>query len=233
MSDERRSDAIILGWIRSGPELAGAEFVERTLLPIPRMRQRRSWRIALGALGRPVGALVGVAAVIVVAVAGLSLITVFSGTGGRITPPSVAPPMSLEPAFELVLGEGPAAQRFTSDPEASVSTCLGDDDGSWSVLYAGGDPFVSLDLVVGSGTDRPSGASRVGAELTAGDTYVRFDPAVLRGGDPPGRSEATVAVSHVGPATTFIVHATTPNRSTGDDGPPIAVSLELTCAPAP
>jgi hypothetical protein len=236
MSGERRPDEVVQDFLASGPEVASAEFVERTMRPIPRMRQRRSWRITLGDIGRPVTAVVGAAAIVAVAVVGLSLVGRLPGIGGQLSPgPSAAPStaVSLRPSFELVVGEGARARRFVSDPEASVANCAGDDDGSWSVLYAGGDPFVELDLIVGSGADRPGGADRVGAEILADRFGARFDPAVLRGGDAPGRSEATVAVTHDGPATTFIVHAITPDRSTGEDGSLVPISIELTCAPPP
>ena len=48
MIDDRHTDSKIKAWMQAGPDRASAEFVERTLTPIPRMRQRRSWRIALG-----------------------------------------------------------------------------------------------------------------------------------------------------------------------------------------
>src|SRR5262245_60953884 len=134
MTGERRGDDLVLDWVRSGPELASAEFVERTLRPIPRMRQRRSWRIALGNAG-PLPAIAGLAAVVVVAVAGASLLGSFRGAGGGVEPtPSASSRPYLRPSFELVIGEGATAERFVSDPAASVANCADDDDGSWSVL---------------------------------------------------------------------------------------------------
>ena len=80
----------------------------------------------------------------------------------------------LRPSFELTVG----SQRPSSDPAASVATCAGDDDGSWSVLYAGGDPVPQ---------PRPrrraaAGRARREAPTSArrsptGRPYVRFDPA--------------------------------------------------------
>ena len=229
MTDQPRPDDVVLDWIRSGPELAPPEFVDRTMRPIPRMRQRRAWRIGLDRVVTPAGAVLGAAAVVALAVVSFGLFWSLGPAGllpGSSPTPS-GPPVGLRPSFELTVG----SQRFVSDPAAAVATCAGDDDGSWSVLYAGGEPLVSLDLVVGSGTERPGGESRVGAELTAAGTYVRFDPAVLRGGDPPGRSTAEVTVTTDGPATTFVVTATTPNRTGGFDGPPVDIALTLTCAP--
>ena len=42
MTDDRRADDAVRAWLRSGPEAATAEFVERTLRPIPHMRAPRS-----------------------------------------------------------------------------------------------------------------------------------------------------------------------------------------------
>jgi hypothetical protein len=62
-------------------------------------------------------------------------------------------------------------------------------------------------------------------ELNAGAGYLRFDPAKLRGGDPPGRSTAAVAVRDEPGRTTIEVSALTPDGSSGSDesdrrGPP-------------
>jgi hypothetical protein len=224
MTGPREPDEVVRAWVRSGPDLASAGFVEQTLRPVPRMRQRRSWRIAAERWSQPLlaAAAVGAVALGVVILAGLP-------GRGTIGQPSPTPLTGLHPSFELTLGGTP----FRSDPAASVATCLGDPDGSWSVLYAGGSPFLSLDLVVGAGAGEPGGQDRVGAEIQTAGHYVRFDPAVLRGGDPPGRSTATIEVSSVGTTTTFVVTATTPQRLSGDDGQPVDVVLTLVCAPSP
>lgn len=232
MSDDERPDPTILAWIQSGPEMASATFVERTLGPIPRMRQRRSWRITLDRWIRPTQgpirvamlAGLGVAAVLVLAIVG----TRDLGTVGG--PPSARP---VRPTFELTMGSGAGAQTFAADPAASVSTCALAEGGPWHVLYAGGDPFLSLDLLVGAGADTAAGADQVAAEITTAGRYVRFDPAQLRGGDPAGRSTATVSVSVAGDVTTFVIAATTPDRTTGEDGDPIDVTLTVSCGPIP
>jgi hypothetical protein len=226
MTDPAGVDEQLRAWVRSGPETASAEFVERTLRPVPRMRQRRSWRIALDRWGSPLAG-VGAAAATAVVVVGLALAVGLTGRGA-FGQPSPGPATGLRPSFELVLD----GTTYRSDAAASVATCLGDDDGSWSVLYAGGEPFLSLDMVVGAAAGGPGREDAVGAEIQTVGQYVRFDPAVLRGGDPPGRSDATVVVSETGTSTTFVVSATTPQRITGDDGPVVDVALTLTCAPS-
>ena len=228
MIDDRRTDGVIKAWIEAGPDRASADFVERTLAPIPRMRQRRSWRIGLGRMGPllPVAAAAGVVAIVIA----LGALPKASPIGGTTSSASASPALgSYKPTFELTFGDGAAARVFRSDPTASVASCNVKATGPSYALYAGGDPFVNIDFLVGAGAEKPGGASRVAAEIQADDLYVRFDPAILRGGDAAGRSQATVAISTVGSATTFVVDATTPDTTHNDR--PIHVSLTLTCAP--
>ena len=229
MIDDKRTDHMIRSWIDTGPDRASAEFVERTLAPIPRMRQRRSWRIGLE---RRVGPLMPLAAAVAVVavVVGLGLLPKGVPIGGPNPSGSLSPALgSNKPTFELIFGEGATARVFRSDPSASVQTCNVKPTGPSYALYAGGDPFVNIDFLVGAGAEKPGGGSRVAAEIQADDLYVRFDPAILRGGDAAGRSQATVSISTEGSATTFVVDATTPDSYHGDV--PIHVSLTLTCAP--
>lgn len=232
MNDDTRHDDLIRSWIRSGPEVASASLVERTLDPVPRMRQRRSWRLALDRLAGPFPAWAGGAAAV-----GLAAIVVAIGVAGPWRPAAPgtgasAPPSSLHPTFSLTIGTGPAAIEVETDPTASIATCEVTDGGPWRVLYAGGEPFVSIDLLVGAGADGPGGTGEVAAEITAAGRYVRFDPSVLRGGDPPGRSTASVVVSEAAGVTTFDITALTPDRTTGDDGAPLAIEMTVACGPA-
>lgn len=226
MSDDPRADEIVRTWVRSGPESATAEFVERTLRPIPRMRQRRSWRIALERMGRPLVAVAGVAAVVALLVAGVGLMVVRPGVGGPVPTTSPSP---LRPSFELRVTGGPGEGVYTADPATTLNSCRRAENGSWSLLYAGGDPFVNVDLVVGSGVDETGTSNRVGMELYAGPGYLRFDPAQLRGGDRPGRSTATVAVRDEPDRTTIVVTATTPDGTTASDEATVQVHLTVTC----
>lgn len=225
MIDERRPDDPIRMYVRSGPMAASAEFVERTMRPIPRMRQRDSWRIRLERLGRPVSALAGAAATIVLVVAGLAVLADRSDTGTAPTPP----PGPARPTFELDLA-GSRVGAYRDDPTAATATCHEAGDGSWRLLYGGGDPYVSLDLLVVPGTQ---GDPSVAAEITAGPTYVRFDPDLVRGGDPAGRSTASVEILASPGGTTFIVEATTPDRTSGLDGGPVEVRLTAVCPDDP
>ena len=227
MTEQRRLDDAVGAWVRSGPELASADFVERTLRPIPRMRQRRSWRIALERAGLPVVAVVGAAAVVAVLVAGVGFMAIGPGVGG---PAPTTTPTPSRPTFELRVIGGPGDGVYTADPTSSLNSCRRADNGSWSLLYAGGTPFVNMDLVVGSGVDETGSSNRVGLELYAGAGYLRFDPAGLRGGDPPGRSSAAVAVRDGPDLTTIEVSAVTPDGgSSGSGEATVEVHLTVTC----
>jgi len=226
MTEQPRLDDAIRTWVRSGQELASADFVERTLRPIPRMRQRRSWRIGLERLGVPVVAVVGAAVVVAVLVAGVGLMIVGPGVGAPV--PTASPALS-RPTFQLRVSGGPGDGAYTADPTTSLNTCRRAANGSWSLLYAGGTPFVNIDLVVGSGVDDTGTSNRVGLELNAGAGYLRFDPAKLRGGDPPGRSTAAVAVRDEPGRTTIEVSALTPDGSSGSDEAAVEVHLTVTC----
>jgi hypothetical protein len=211
--------------VRSGPMAAPAEFVERTMRPVPRMRQRGSWRIRLERLGRPVSVLAGAALAIALVVAGFGMLMSRSGPGTSPTPTADRS----RPTFQLDLA-GSRVGAYRDDPAAPTATCRQAGDGSWRLLYGGGDPYVTLDLLVVPRTDAtPS----VAAEIMAGPTYVRFDPDLVRGGDPAGRSEASVEIRPGPGATTFVVQATTPDRTSGTDGAPVEVQLTAICPDRP
>jgi len=104
MIDDQRTDHMIRSWIDTGPDRASAEFVERTLAPIPRMRQRRSWRIGLE---RRVGPLMPLAAAVAVVavVVGLGLLPKGVPIGGPNPSSSPSPALgSNKPTFELTFG---------------------------------------------------------------------------------------------------------------------------------
>ena len=222
MSEQERMDDAVRAWIRSGPETASAEFVERTLRPIPRMRQRRSWRIALERFTQPVVAVGGAVALIII-VAGLAFLSMRSGGVG-------GPSAPIGPTFEMTIsGAGPATGTYRSDPSASVNRCTHATDGSWRYIYVSGQPPINLDLLIGSGAAAPGGSSQVALELEYDPGYFRFDPADMRGGDTKGRSTASITVAPGPTSTTFTITAVTPDRSDGTDRDPVHVDMTVTC----
>jgi hypothetical protein len=223
MNGQERMDDAVRAWIRSGPETASAEFVERTLRPIPRMRQRRSWRIALERFTQPVVAVGGAVALLVVLVAGLGLVALRPGGVG-------GPGAPIGPTFQMTIsGAGPATGTYRSDPSASVNRCSHATDGSWRYIYVSGQPPMNLDLLIGSGAAAPGGSSQVALELEYDPGYFRFDPADMRGGDTKGRSTASITVAPGPTSTTFTITAITPDRSDGTDRDPVHVDMTVTC----
>jgi hypothetical protein len=227
MTEQRTPDDVIRAWVGSGPERPSADLLERTMKPIPRMRQRRSWRIGLGdalrPVARPVAAAAGLLAVVGVSVALLTRVLLGGSDAGAA--PSAAP---ARPTFQLDIHGGPGNGTYSSSPKANLSLCSQAADGSWRFQYVAGNPDIDLDMLVGAGANQPDGSSRIAAEVTAAAGYFRFDPADLRGGDVKGRSTASVAVAEGSRTTTFTVTATTPDGTT-DAGDPIDVQLTVTC----
>ena len=229
VSRERRGDPVG-DWLRMGPETASSELVERTLAPIPRMRQRRAWRITWERFRSPaIGALAGAVAVAALAI-GVGMIGRGPSIGGE---PSPTPSL---PTFTLEITGGPGHGTYVADMASSLNICPQASDGSWRLLYAGGTPYVSLDLLVGARAGQPGGENHVAADVSAGQGYFRFDPAQLRGGDRPGRSTAAVTVTTTDSSATFDITATTPDRTGGVtpdessmDLGPIQVHLIATC----
>jgi hypothetical protein len=96
-------------------------------------------------------------------------------------------------------------------------------------MYAGGDPWLSVDLLVGPHAAEAGRASDLALEISVGPAYLWIDQPKFRGGDAPGRSKATVTIQADGDGTTFDVAATTPNRTPAGDGETSDVVLTVVC----
>jgi hypothetical protein len=129
----------------------------------------------------------------------------------------------------VTIEDGPGAGVYHSDPASTSSNCVHNADGSWRLIYAGGDPWFSIDLIVGQHASQAGGSSEVALEVDTGPGYLWIDPADLRGGDKPGRSKVTIEVRAAGAATTFLVAGTTPNRAPTGDGPLSTFAMEASC----
>jgi hypothetical protein len=166
-----------------------------------------------------------------------TLAVVLAGCGqaagaGATTPPtttSATPPAVARPTFQLTIAGGTAAGSYTADPKASLATCSTSATGVRSLLYAGGDPWVSIDLVMGAAIAEPGHASDVAIEFQVGSDYLWIDTGGLRGGDAPGRSTATVRVEPAAGSVRYTIDATTPYRTPDGDGPSAAIALTVTC----
>ena len=228
-------DLRLSAWLEAGPDRASEAFVTATLAPIPYMRRRPALHARLGRLlgdrwgaaprrAMRLAALVAILVVIATAIA--------VGGGGFGTPaPSPSPAPTPTVTFSLTTLGGPTGP-FHEVRQPGLATCLTEDGGPWRLNYAGGaEPFVTLDVFVGDGAATEPGSNRVAAEiqLSSPDLYVRFDPAILRGGDGVGRSSASITVTSDATAASMTISAITPNRTTGLDGPPVTVDLNIVC----
>ena len=226
----RSRDQRVADWLRTGPEAAAAEFVDATLRPIPRMRQRRSWTIWLERLGRPMlqTSVLGLAALVIVGALGV----VGSVGGGPVVPPA-----PMRPTFELRIrpsdpGDAiPDTGPFVTDPTATTNTCSHLADGFWRIRYSGGEPYVRLDLLVGPEAAAGGRSSDVSAEIVIGSpltTLLNFDQPGYRSGDAPGRSTATVDTTIGSEGIAFDIAATTPRAKVDFTDYPYTVDIDLT-----
>jgi len=226
---DRSRDQRVADWLRTGPEVAATEFVDATLRPIPRMRQRRSWRIWLDRRGRPLvkPAVLGLAALVIVGALG-----VVGSVGDSPFRPSVS-----RPTFELRIGPTdsgdtiPDTGPFVTDPSATTNTCSQLADGFWRMRYSGGDPYVRLDLLVGPEAAAGGRSSDVSAEIVIGSpltTLLNFDQPGYRSGDAPGRSTAIVDTTVGSERITFDIAATTPRAKVDFTDYPYMVDIGLT-----
>lgn len=109
-----------------------------------------------------------------------------SGTSTAATagPSTAASPASAaaKPSFELTLGGTVDLPSYASDRAASLDSCAKGSSGGWSYLYAGGDPFVSLDLTVFPGVVDGGTPSDFDLDIGAPTGQVRLVPSGRREG---------------------------------------------------
>lgn len=158
------------------------------------------------------------------------VVAALTACGGVATPTtSPGPGSDRKATLQLEVAGGPAAGSYVSDPAATLNLCSENAGGGWRALYAGGDPWMSVDLSVGSQVGEPGHASDAALEIETGAGYLWIDQAGFRGGDPKGRSDITVHVQPVEGAVALVVHAATPNRTPNGDGPRSDIDLTWTC----
>ena len=170
--------------------------------------------------------------------AGLAIVGIIAtgcaGTGAAAAPAAPAAAAAFtsagnRPSLDLTITGGLGAGSYVSDPSSSLNYCSHAKDGSWRVMYGGGSPWVSVDLLVGPRAAEAGRASDLALEISAGSAYLWIDQPKFRGGDAPGRSKATVALRPDGASMTFDVTATTPNRTPAGDGESSDVTLTVVC----
>jgi hypothetical protein len=152
-----------------------------------------------------------------------------AGTGVAAAPAGASAAAASRPSLDLTITGGQGAGSYVSDPSSSLNVCTHTKDGSWRLLYAGGSPWLAVDLLVGPHAAEAGRAGDLALEISAGTAYLWIDQPKFRGGDAPGRSTATVTLRSDGGNTTFDVAATTPNRTPAGDGVSTGVALTVVC----
>jgi hypothetical protein len=106
------------------------------------------------------------------------------GSTSTTAGPSAATPVSnaAKPSFELTLGGTVDLPAYASDSGASLDSCAKGASGGWSYLYAGGDPFLSLDLTLYPGAVDGGAASDFDLDIGAPAGQVRLVPSGRREG---------------------------------------------------
>ena len=158
---------------------------------------------------------------------------------GSASPASVAPTIravAAGPTVDLTLAAVPGgadiddAGVYATDPASNLRQCTQTADGYWRVLYAGGEPWVSVDVLVGASAVTAGHSEDVTAEIAVGSsTYLWIDQPQVRGGDPVGRSSAAIDVLDGPDGITFDVLANTPLRTWDGDGTRVDVHLTVVC----
>ena len=165
------------------------------------------------------------------ALATLAVVLVGCGqAAGAGTPtPTATAAAAVRPTFQLTIAGGAATGSYAADPKASLATCSLSSTGVRTVMYAGGDPWVAIDLVIGAQVAEPGHASDVALELSTRSYYLWIDTGQMRGGDAPGRSQATVGVERASESVRYVIDATTPYRTPDGDGVSANIALTVTC----
>lgn len=115
-----------------------------------------------------------------------------------------------KPSFELALAGIVTLPGYASDGSAGLSSCERSKGGGWTYLYAGGTPFVSVDLSVYSGALDGDAPSDFDLDIGAPAGQVRLVPSGRREGA-KGTGTAvvdqtadTVRITIKGSATTMV-----------------------------
>jgi hypothetical protein len=165
--------------------------------------------------------------------AGLALVGILAtgcaGTGAAAAPAVASVAAAARPSLDLKITGGLASGSYVADTSASLNYCSHTKDGTWRVLYAGGKPWLAVDLLVGPHAAEAGHEGDLALEISAGPAYLWIDQPKFRGGDAPGRSKATVALRSDGAGMEFDVTATTPNRTPEGDGASTDVALTVVC----
>ena len=131
-----------------------------------------------------------------------------------------------KPSFTLTLGGTVELPRYTPDDAASLHSCAKGASGGWSFLYAGGDPFVSLDLNLYPGVIDGGSSSDFDLDIGAPTGQVRLVPSGRREG---AKGTGTAKLEEVAGAVRITIDGSAKTMIDGTDTGDTTVDLVIDC----
>lgn len=136
-----------------------------------------------------------------------------------------------KPDFTLGIAGVVGNFSLRADQTSSLDQCTHAKDGSWRLIYGGGTPWISVDVLVVPDAGEAPTSGQVALEVDiphgANMAYAWVDPWNLRSHELPGRSTASVAIRRSDATVSFDVKATTPDKDHHDT--PMDVSMSIDC----
>ena len=146
--------------------------------------------------------------------------------GGQAGSASTAPVDGVKPSFRLTLAGATVLPTYASDTAASLDTCEPAKGSGWTYLYAGGTPFVSVDLRLYSGAADGGVKSDFDLDIGAPAGQVRLVPSGRREG---AKGTGTAIIEERDHAVTITVRGTATTMVDGSDSGATTVELILDC----
>jgi hypothetical protein len=87
-----------------------------------------------------------------------------------------------QPVFDLALVGPVSLPTYTSDPAASLNECAPASSGGWTFMYAGGTPFLTLDLSIYAAAVAGADRDDFDLDIVASGRAVRLVPSGRREG---------------------------------------------------
>ena len=131
-----------------------------------------------------------------------------------------------KPSFTLTLGGTVDLPRYASDDAASLHSCAKGASGGWTFLYAGGDPFVSLDLNLYAGVIDGGSPSDFDLDIGAPTGQVRLVPSGRREG---AKGTGTARLEQVEGAVRITIDGSARTMSDSTDTGDTTVDLVIDC----
>jgi hypothetical protein len=131
-----------------------------------------------------------------------------------------------KPSFKLALAGIVTLSGYASDNSAGLSSCERSKGGGWTYLYAGGTPFVSVDLSVYSGALDGEAPSDFDLDIGAPAGQVRLVPSGRREG---AKGTGTAVVEQVADAVRITIKGSARTMVDGGTAGDTKVDLVLRC----